>query len=249
VPVALNLLHPDGDTRPLIAAIKQAADRLGMPVRLIVVDTLSRAISGGNENAPDDMGALVTNGTLIQQSVKAHVCWIHHSGKDEARGARGHSLLRAATDTEIEITVNGPQRMARVTKQRELDGDGEFPFLLRVVELGMNKRGKPVTSCVVEHGGDPIQAKPDSLTGHTQIAMRTLQDTMATSGRRGVRGVPDGCPAVHSEDWRREFYLRCGSETTTDAKSKAFRRAQIALQNRQLIAFHDQHVWLTRGEA
>jgi len=249
VPVALNLLHPDGDTRPLIAAIRQAAERLGVPVRLIVVDTLSRAIAGGNENAPDDMGALVTNGTLLQQSVKAHVLWIHHSGKDEARGARGHSLLRAATDTEIEITASGPQRMARVTKQRELDGDGEFPFQLRVVELGMNKRGKPVTSCVVEPGGEPIMAKADSLTGHNQIAMRTLHDTMAATGRRNVRGVPDGCPAVHSDDWRREFYLRCGSETTTDAKSKAFRRAQIALQNRNLIAFHEQFVWLTRGVA
>ena len=28
---------------------------------------------------------------------------VHHTGKDTAKGARGHSLLRAATDTEIEV--------------------------------------------------------------------------------------------------------------------------------------------------
>jgi hypothetical protein len=222
--------------------------KLGVPVKLIVVDTLSRAIFGGNENAPDDMGALVTNGTKIQQSIAAHVLWIHHSGKDEARGARGHSLLRAATDTEIEISANGDQRCARVTKQRELENEGVFPFRLRVVELGINRRGKPVTSCVVEPGGDMPATKSDSLTGHTLTAMTALHNTMAADGRRNKPGVPDGVAAVHSEAWRREFYSKCGSEGTQDGKSKAFRRAVLTLQTRQMVAFHDDWVWVTRGE-
>ena len=67
-------------------------------VRLIIIDTLSRALSGGNENSPDDMGNLVKHMDKVRHTLKAHLCVIHHSGKDKAKGARGHSLLRAATD-------------------------------------------------------------------------------------------------------------------------------------------------------
>jgi RecA-family ATPase len=64
------------------------------PVALIVIDTLSRAMAGGNENSPDDMGKFVANCDRLRLAAKAHVLVIHHAGKDEGRGARGHSLLK-----------------------------------------------------------------------------------------------------------------------------------------------------------
>lgn len=151
VPVGVNLLAPDGDTLRVIEAAKTAAARLTMPVGLIVVDTLSRAMAGGNENSSEDMGALVRNLDLIRQALPSHVAAVHHSGKDAAKGARGHSLLRAATDTEIEVTRDSTAKVstARVTKQRDLEGGQEFAFQLHPVELGHDKRGKPVASCVV----------------------------------------------------------------------------------------------------
>jgi len=42
---------------------------------------------------------------------------IHHSGKDKNKGARGHSSLRAAVDTEIEIKVDGDRFLTRVLSQ------------------------------------------------------------------------------------------------------------------------------------
>jgi hypothetical protein len=245
VPVALNLLHPDGDTGPLIAAIKVAAERLGMPVRLVVVDTLSRAIAGGNENAPDDMGALVTNGTKIQQKVNAHVIWIHHSGKDEAKGARGHSLLRAATDTEIEITAEGPNRVARVTKQRELDCSGEFGFTLRIVELGKNRRGKPVTSCVVDYSNGMVRARPRiHLDGHKKRAFEVLIDTIASNGRQGDPGVPSGYPSVPEKWWRDRFYDAAMPGAEQDTKKKAFGRASSDLVTDHVVGMSMGRVWI-----
>src|SRR5262249_52889693 len=52
VPVALNLLDPAADTSRVIGSVKTAADRMTTPVGLVVVDTLSRALAGGNENSP-----------------------------------------------------------------------------------------------------------------------------------------------------------------------------------------------------
>ena len=46
----------------------------------------------------------------------------------------------------------GPNgELQEVTKQRDLETAGEFSFRLQRVELGDNDRGKPVTSCVVQH--------------------------------------------------------------------------------------------------
>lgn len=252
VPVALDLLDPFGDTEPLIAAIKRAAKMLEMPVRLIVVDTLSRAIAGGNENSPEDMGALVTNGTRIQQEIKAHVSWIHHSGKDDAKGARGHSLLRAATDTEIEIVADGPARGARVTKQRELDGGGDFGFTLRVVELGTNKRGKPVTSCVVQHDEAPmVRPKGTHLDGHKKRAFDLLIEAIAASGRTGDDGVPSGYPSVPEKWWRDRFYEGAMPGQDQGTKQKAFKRAADDLINGRLVGMSKGRVWVvyTRQEA
>jgi hypothetical protein len=171
VPCALNLLSPQGDTLRVIEAAQLAAERLTIPVGLIVVDTLSRAIAGGNENASEDMGALVQHLDLIRQALPAHVAVVHHSGKDTARGARGHSLLRAATDTEIEVTRDtfSKKSTARVTKQRELETGDEFAFQLLPVQLGTDRRGKPVVSCVVRPTEQPTEdAKTTRQTAEEQ---------------------------------------------------------------------------------
>jgi RecA-family ATPase len=51
-------------------------------------------MAGGNENAPDDMGALVRNIDRLRAETGAAVLLVHHTGKDTSRGARGHSLAR-----------------------------------------------------------------------------------------------------------------------------------------------------------
>ena len=80
---------------------------------------MSRALAGGNENAPDDMGAFVTNIDKIRHALNTHLCIVHHSGKDRARGARGHSLLRAGTDAELEVVkTTALSGQVITTKQR-----------------------------------------------------------------------------------------------------------------------------------
>jgi len=75
---------------------------------------------------------------------------VHHTGKDVARGARGHNSLRAATDTEIEIQIDEDgARTAAVTKQRDHSGGESFSFELHHVPLGNDQDGDPVSSCVV----------------------------------------------------------------------------------------------------
>lgn len=246
IPVALDMLNPEADTSRLIEAIQEAAAKMGWNVALVVMDTLSRAMAGGNENAPEDMGALVMNSDRIRQATSAHVAWIHHSGKDQAQGARGHSLLRAATDTEIEISrpdANSPST-ARVTKQRELEIDGVWTFSLERVELGTNHRGKPVTSCVVKPAETMAQEARASLTNGEAMALRILHDVMASQPHQppyqaAQAGVQT---AATKHAWREAFFARSTADSH-EAKKKAFNRAAEGLSQKGKIGVHHDLVW------
>ena len=153
IPVAVNLLDADADIEKIIAAALTVAAHYGMPVVLIVIDTLARAFGGGNENASEDMGAVISNSDALRQATRAHVMFIHHQGKDASKGSRGHSSLKAATDTEIEVTGEEATKLhtAKITKQRDLGSRGvEFTAKFSVVEMGVDQWGKAVTTCVVE---------------------------------------------------------------------------------------------------
>lgn len=253
IPASINMLDPDADTARLIDAVKDAAGQFDMPVKLIVIDTLSRALAGGNENAPDDMGALVMNMDRVRAETGSSVMFIHHSGKDQAKGARGHSLLRAAIDTEIEVVADGNRRVATVVKQREIETAGIFEFQLRVVELGKNHRGKPITSCVVEglEVGHTAGAVPaPRLKGHVRRALEVLHDLLATSGKGGYDGVPAGCQSVPEEWWRKRFYERTVSDGKDDmsqnGKRMAFNRAVLELVDRRLVGVNKERIWSVR---
>ncbi len=134
--------------------IEAIASTLGeVKPRLIVIDTLARSMPGGNENAGEDMGKAIDGAGALQTAFGSHVCLVHHSGKDTTRGTRGHSSLKGAVDTEIELTKDDAAKIitAEVTKQKDLEQGQRFPFRLVPSIVGMNERGKEVTSCHVEH--------------------------------------------------------------------------------------------------
>ena len=248
IPVSMNLLDPNADADTLVATIRDVVKLFdAKDAILIIIDTLSRALAGGNENAPEDMGALVSTGDKIRALTKAHLAWIHHSGKDTAKGARGHSSLRAASDTEIEITVDGQVRQAQVRKQRDLEGGDIFPFTLTQVVLGQNRRGKDVTSCIVQPSDNQAAGaatdRRRSLKGHTKRALDVLVDLIAASGESG-HGAPPGCVSVPEKWWRERFYESAMPGAEQKAKEKAFRRSADQLLGLRLVGMMRGRVWV-----
>lgn len=259
LPASVNLLDPKADTNELISLVNGAATRLGMPVALVVVDTLSRALAGGNENSPEDMGALVMNADRIREATGAHVMFVHHSGKDGARGARGHSLLRAAVDTEIEVSRDPASKVctAKVTKAKELPADGEFAFTLEMVPLGVDEDGDPLTSCVaIPAEGEARPTQRPRLPDQPRIALEMLTDTLVRKGMVApahMSGhIPSGTRIVTVAAWREAFYNRtvddAKPDTKTGTKGKAFRRATDRLQAAGLVAVYGDYAWL-RGSS
>jgi len=147
----IALTGRNNDTAALVQAITALACEFGQ-FRLVVIDTLARAMGGGDENTAPDIAALVNACGHVQTATGAAVLLVHHSGKDAARGARGHSSLRAAVDTEMHVTVGEDGvRTVTASKQRDMPGGKSLRFKLAEVQLGRDRDGDPVTSCTIQH--------------------------------------------------------------------------------------------------
>lgn len=260
IPAALNLLDPNADAPRLITAIKAAAKRMDRPVKLVVIDTLSRALAGGNENSSDDMGTLIRNVDAVREATGACVLLIHHSGKDAAKGARGHSLLRAAVDTEIEVRTDEAtgSRTASVVKQRELAKGGAFGFRLDVIVLGHNQHGEDVTTCLVQGEQAAVPKRPGKkLTDDEQGWLCDLQDLFADPEQTHEVAQPEpDMPLIlcATRDATRDWLVQRGrlavapgvapGAPLTGTERSRFYRGLTRLKNKGKLGMSGERVWL-----
>jgi hypothetical protein len=183
LPQNVDLLDPLADTGPLIEVIRAAEETAGQKTAAIVLDTLARVMVGGNENDSRDMSGFIANVDRIRAETGAAVLIVHHAGKDATKGARGHSSLRAAVDTEILVEGLDGTRTATVCKQRDMPSGQVYAFTLEPVTVGTDAEdGTPITSCVVAVTDAPA-TKKRGPTGKQQGAILRLIEAEAKAGR------------------------------------------------------------------
>jgi len=112
----------------------------------------------------------------IATTCETHVMVIHHSGKDPSKGARGHSSLKGAVDTEILIADN----KLSVTKQRDLPRIPKIPFRLEVVELEVPKGYQSMSSCVVLPANAEIRINDQQLLLNILKAIKATDEIVET---------------------------------------------------------------------
>lgn len=142
-------LTDNGQVSEVIEVILANAELLGVPVRMVVIDTLARCFGGHDENSASDMGAFVVSCDRIKEATGATVVVVHHSGKDETKGARGSSALRAACDFEYCIKRNdgGNSYDMDCTKSKDAEEPDSVVIDLNVVDLGdKDDEGDPITT-------------------------------------------------------------------------------------------------------
>lgn len=251
IPAPVRLAGTEIDLAELLEAVQRTTARFTPPLRLIFVDTLSRTMAGGDENAPSDMTTFIQNIDWLRAATRAHVCVIHHTGKDRSKGARGHSSLRAAVDTEIEVQKepSGGTSIARVTKQRDLPTDDEFGFTLEPFVLGTDTRGNPVSSCVVI----PTETPPTGNAGRARPwppsereAYNLLKEAIANEGGT-VEIRPGELKMVVAESTWRKYCLRglITLSNNPDSARRAFNRAARGLRLKHAVDVLDGNVWIT----
>jgi KaiC/GvpD/RAD55 family RecA-like ATPase len=248
---SVNLGRNGGlDAAAVIDAAREASEEFGRPVRLIFVDTMARAMPGSNENDPVDMGAFVANADAIREATGATVVIVHHTGKNAALGARGHSSLRAAVDTELEVERTESARMLRVRKSRDGNDGFEMAFRLDTVEIGRDAADQAITSCIIS-GADAEEHRKAKAAKARPLAQwqlaadylkNTLVDypeTVAPNGR-----FPTGIPVTTITRFREQLGRASIIDGETDAsKRQQWKRIKDRMLAKGLMRIEGEYCW------
>jgi hypothetical protein len=140
----LSLMNSDS------VLFSQAVIGEGFDEGVIVIDTLNQSAPGADENTSSDMGTIISNAQYLQKKTNSLVILVHHTGKDAARGARGHSSFFAALDAGIELKRPASGREWLVSKSKDGEDGISHPFYLQQIQLGKDEDGVEITSCVVQ---------------------------------------------------------------------------------------------------
>lgn len=246
--IPITLTGTDSAAGPLTEVLQHLAAVGGSGFDLIVIDTMARVMGGRDENAAPDIADLVRNLDLIRRVTGAHVMMVHHTGKDTGRGARGHSSLRAAIDTEIELSRDDlGQITAEVTKQRDGPTGYRFAYQLRQVELGFDQDGDPVTTCLVDPAL-PAQAGRAGVSETARKAVSILDRLISDRGEIHRKPQYPGTPGVAFDLWR-DACMAEGELSTSenrDTRKRAFNRYRQELEAAREITVRDDLVWCVK---
>ena len=243
----VNLLDA-ADVRALERAVgewlAQLPGGLGKPI--IIIDTLNRAMPGGDESLGPDMSMLLNACERLTQQCGGLTLLVHHVGKDGDRGPRGHSSLLNAADVSILVHRSGKGRQWEVKKLKDAADGLVATFELETVTFAQDEHGTELSSCVVR----PIleaqvqQAVPD-LPAPLRAALRSLRDALPDGALASATGEATDAVAEDASvatlkvgDWREKFYAQ-SSSGSADVKRAAFHRARTALSERGFIAESD----------
>lgn len=235
---AMRFVMQPFDLRTDVPDLAKAVIAAGGAGGMVIVDTLNRAAPGADENSSVDMGKLIDSATQLQRLVGGLVLLVHHTGKDETKGMRGHSSLYAAIDTAIEVSKTDSRRVWSVAKSKDEATDDAYPFKLEIVQVGSDGDGIPITSCVAvpDKSCGPIKAKKVSLGANQKIALEVLKDFLRQSPCAGMEGVPPGYPCINYDEAVSIVAIRM----PTDAKHKRS-SAKTAIQG--LIEKKHLDIW------
>lgn len=244
LPKGVNFCSTKEDAEEIIKEI----NILGGKVEIVFIDTLSRAMAGGDENSPVDMGAFVKNCDLIRQETPAAAGIVHHTGKDATKGSRGHYSLVAAVDTEFAVTNTNGTVTVEITKQRDGERGATYSATLKVIDIGIDDEGKPITSCVlIQTEGETPKKKKPTVSGRQERALDILH---RLTREEGIQGVPkDGMQEitfVRLDDFRAALKdENIVASDDPDSVRRGISAVIEALNNKEITATYKDMIWTT----
>lgn len=247
---------------------KELEDRFALPLSLILIDTLIDGAGYSREGQESDAAAgQVIMNTLaeVARRLRCAVLAVDHFGKDVSTGTRGSSAKEGRADVVLAMlgdkSVGGEVTNTRLALRKRRGGRNgeEFPFIPRLVDMGTDAQGEPLSTLVMDWGdAQPAQTKTKRWTKSLQLLRRILMTMLAEHGT-SQQPFADGptVRAVNLELVRAEFCRQYPAEGDEKQKGhvrrQAFYRALKAAQEQGLIAVREvdgtQLVWLVTPEA
>lgn len=247
----------------------QLKERFGVPLALIVVDTIAASAGWEDENSAAEAQKVMDALGALSRATGAFVIGVDHFGKDVQTGTRGSSAKESSADVVLAMLANRSEsgeisntRMA-VRKVRGARVGYEIPYALDEVTVGEDDEGDPITTCVVSWQDSRGEAAAAKVKERWPKSLKVFRDAMRNAlASNSIRVRPFGgegpeVVAVRQSEARTEFFAAYPAEGDTeaqraDAKKKAFTRAQKSAVENGLIATRDvlgvPHLWFAGEE-
>ena len=132
IPRSVNFRDPAAVAE--VIEVVRATVPEGMPIAMVVIDTLARAMPGVDENSAQEVGSVIAQCDEIKEELNCTVAPIHHSGKDVERGMRGSSAIHGAVDATYAIKAAGPHHV-RLINEDQKDGEPAPPMLFKMEKI------------------------------------------------------------------------------------------------------------------
>lgn len=164
VPAAVDLLQ-SGAAAQLAGRIRERCERLDF----LVIDTLARCTSRGNENDAKDMGTFIASCDELRGAFGTSLMAVHHTGRTGGN-PRGSSAFDAALDTQIVVARAGDDIELRCEKQKDAERFKPLRLRPQSVGLGTSSSGKPLSSCVLV----PVRERTTACASGTVVNAKDL---------------------------------------------------------------------------
>ena len=212
-PIALDT---EADT--LASAIEAAERSMGIPVRLVVMDTFSLMLGDLEESSNRDVSIALRN--LRQAAGGRAVALIHHTGHGDKSRERGAYQIRANADARFLVNrdEDGKGRVLTISCEKRKDGECFDPFHLsyEVVKVGSDMDGEDITTCVIVPTElEPIgngAAKRNKPRDYLAIAMQVTGSNQREIVRKQFVSLYDG-----SDDAKKKAFNRAWNEYMAEA--------------------------------
>lgn len=178
----------------------EGARALNENYKLVVVDTVSRAMQGVNENAQEHASNFTRMAESIQRGLGATVLGLHHTGHGETSRARGSSVFGADADTIIKLDRKPGKRLISLTmlKQKDLAQWEKKKWMkldtvplgddidsLACVSVEHEPQGEIDSSAIISIIDASVNAKLASIPGRSWTT-KSLAEALAAQEDMGV---------------------------------------------------------------
>lgn len=222
-------LREAGALNHLMESLREKAAQIladhGVPVRLIVLETLAASGLLMDENSNSEASIAMTNLATLGRELGAFVLTSHHPAKD-GKGARGASAIPSSADYVLEIGRHGVARELELTKARNAEQRTLGSFTLAPVELGVDSRGRIVTSMVVSMGEK--MTKSQKVNKQAENVLKAVE----WAAMDETAELIDGKPAALAASALEQFGEIAGGSYRTD---KSNRKRIFDLAAQQLV--------------
>jgi hypothetical protein len=177
-PAAPNLGTGSADRDDLIAAIEENQADIA-PLRLIVIDTLSRSLGGADENG-SGMQAVINNAKELAERFGCLVLIVHHTGHDRRAHMRGHSSAHGDADAIWKVSRNPKMDLeAGIVVEKLKDGEDGHRLAMRLLPFCLrNSDSTILVAANAIEGRVPDSTEP-TFSGRQGKAYRVFRDCTA----------------------------------------------------------------------